>query len=63
MHLASAVKIPVAAIFKHGDTIRWGPYRVPRVILEERNNDSLSPEKVLKQVRNLLNSKASDFTE
>lgn len=54
MHLASAVQTPVAAIFKHGDAKRWGPYRTRNVILEERGAERLSPETVLQAIRQLL---------
>ena len=54
MHIASAVKTPIAAIFKHGDILRWGPYEVPHVILEERDSDELSPETVFEKMRDLL---------
>jgi len=55
MHLASAVQTPVLAIFKHGEIARWGPYNTTSIILEERNQDSLSPETVLASIDRLLN--------
>ena len=54
MHLASAVKTPVLAIFKHGDSKRWGPYNTPNIILDERNHDDLTPKMVLVKARELL---------
>ncbi len=54
MHLASAVKTPVLAIFKHGEIARWGPYNTPSIILEERFSDALSPETALESVGKLL---------
>jgi len=54
MHLASAVQTPVLAIFKHGEIARWGPYNTTSIILEERNNDSLSTETVLGSIDRLL---------
>ena len=56
MHVASAVKTSILAIFKHGDVKRWGPYDVPHIILEERENDELTPDTVLKSVCTLLNT-------
>lgn len=54
MHLAAAAQTPVVAIFKHGDAGRWGPYRTRNVILEERGAARLSPETVLKNIRQML---------
>ena len=54
MHLASATKTPVLAIFKHGEIVRWGPYNTTSIILEERNSDFLSPETVLESIDRLL---------
>lgn len=54
MHLASAVKTPVLAIFKHGEIARWGPYNTNSIILEERGSDSLSPESALQSIDRLL---------
>ena len=54
MHLASAVKTPVLAIFKHGDSKRWAPYNTPHIILDERNHDGLTPETVLAKANELL---------
>ncbi|MFQ5715554.1 MAG: glycosyltransferase family 9 protein [Nitrospinales bacterium] len=54
MHLASAVRTPVVAIFKHGDVKRWGPYQTRSAVLEERGGDALSPEKVLETIGQIL---------
>ena len=54
MHLASAVGTPVVAIFKHGETARWGPINTQHILLEERNSDILSPEIVLNKINQLL---------
>ena len=56
MHLASAVKTPVLAIFKHGDAHRWGPYNTSHAILEERLSDALMPQTVIETVKKLLTS-------
>ena len=62
MHFASAVETPVAVIFKHGETTRWGPTNTPHIILEEKNSDSLSPEIVLDQINQLLTNTPSRKT-
>ncbi len=62
MHFASAVETPVAAIFKHGETVRWGPTNTPHIILEEKGSDSLSPEIVLDQINQLLTNTPSRKT-
>ena len=54
MHLASAVGTPVVAIFKHGETERWGPINTQNILLEERNSDILSPEIALNKINQLL---------
>ncbi len=54
MHLASAVKTPVLAIFKHGEIARWGPTNTPHVVLEERNDTSLEPDTVREGIVKLL---------
>ena len=54
MHLASAVKTPIAVIFKHGETERWGPVHTPHVLFEERNSNHLSPETVIENIDRLL---------
>ena len=59
MHLASAVKTPVAVIFKHGETARWGPVHTRHVLLEERNPDTLTPEVVIENINRLLNNTPS----
>ena len=56
MHLASAVKTPVAVIFKHGETARWGPVHTRHVLLEERGSSTLSPETVIENINQLLNT-------
>ena len=63
MHLASAVKTPVLAIFKHGEIARWGPYHTTSIILEERNSDSLSSETVLESIDRLLNQEENSVEE
>ncbi|MDP7109161.1 MAG: glycosyltransferase family 9 protein, partial [Nitrospinaceae bacterium] len=50
MHLASAVETPVVAIFKHGETARWGPVHTRHALLEERDPDILLPETVLENI-------------
>lgn len=55
MHLASAVNKPVCVIFKHGEIKRWGPLNPASVVLEERDEDSLSPDTVLNSVLKILN--------
>ena len=54
MHFASAVETPVAVIFKHGETARWGPINTRHVLLEERNSGTLSPEIALNKIDQLL---------
>ena len=66
MHLASAVKTPVAVIFKHGETARWAPVHTRHVLLEERNPNTLSPETVIENIDRLLKnipSQNDDITE
>jgi heptosyltransferase III len=54
MHLASAVDKPVCVIFKHGEIKRWGPLNCNSVVLEERGEDSLSPDTVLGTLLEIL---------
>lgn len=54
MHLASAVNKPVCVIFKHGEIKRWGPLNSDSVVLEERDDDSLSPDTVINALLNML---------
>ena len=54
MHLASAVDKPVCVIFKHGEIKRWGPLNCDSVVLEERDEDSLSPDTVLNTLLEIL---------
>ncbi len=54
MHIASAVKTPVIAIFKHGQPERWGPFDVPNRILEERDDRPLSSERVYNEIVSFL---------
>ena len=54
MHIASAVQTPALVIFKHGEIARWGPYNTRYRILEERNGDTLSVEKVLATIDDIL---------
>ncbi len=56
MHLASAVDKPVCVIFKHGEIRRWGPLNSSSVVLEERDNDSLSLDTVLDILLKMLNT-------
>jgi len=55
MHLASAVDKPACVIFKHGEIRRWGPLNSASVVLEERDDDSLSPDTVLDILLKMLN--------
>lgn len=54
MHLASAVQTPVLAIFKHGNSQRWGPVNTPHVVLNERGGDELKPHIVIDHILRLL---------
>jgi len=56
MHLASAVDKPVCVIFKHGEIKRWGPLNPASVVLEERDNGSLSTNTVLTTLLEMLNT-------
>ena len=56
MHLASAVDKPVCVIFKHGEIKRWGPLNSGSVVLEERDDDPLSPDTVLNTLLEMLNT-------
>ncbi len=57
MHLATAVEKPVCVIFKHGEIQRWGPRHPASRVLEERGQDSLSPETVIDTLKEILNNK------
>ena len=59
MHLASAVDKPVCVIFKHGEIKRWGPLNSGSVVLEERDDDSLSSDTVLNTLLEMLNKEKS----
>jgi ADP-heptose:LPS heptosyltransferase len=59
MHLASAVDKPVCVIFKHGEIKRWGPMHSNSVVLEERDEDSLSPDTVLNTLLKMLDKEKS----
>ena len=59
MHLASAVDKPVCVIFKHGEIKRWGPLNSGSVVLEERDDDPLSPDTVLHTLLEMLNKEKS----
>ena len=59
MHLASAVDKPVCVIFKHGEIKRWGPLNSDSVVLEERNDDSLSSDTVHNTLLEMLNKEKS----
>lgn len=54
MHLASAVGTPLVVIFKHGEIKRWGPWKIPNRVLEERGGDDLSPKTVQEEIKKLL---------
>ena len=54
MHLASAVDKPVCVIFKHGKIKSWGPLNSDSVVLEERDDDSLSPDTVINTLITML---------
>ncbi|MBI5183278.1 MAG: glycosyltransferase family 9 protein [Nitrospinae bacterium] len=54
MHITSAVKTPVIAIFKHGEPGRWGPFEVPSRILEDRDDRPLSSDTVYNEVVSFL---------
>ena len=56
MHLASAVNKPVCVIFKHGEIKRWGPLNSSSVVLEERDDDDLSPDNVLNALLKMLDT-------
>ena len=56
MHLASAVEKPSCVIFKHGEIQRWGPRHPKSVVLEERNQDNLTPETVIQTLKEILNN-------
>ena len=57
MHLASAVEKPTCVIFKHGEIQRWGPRHPKSVVLEERHQDDLMPETVIKTLEEILKDK------
>jgi ADP-heptose:LPS heptosyltransferase len=59
MHLASAVDKPVCVIFKHGEVKRWGPLNSDSIVLEERDEDSLSPDTVLNAILEMLNTNST----
>ena len=54
MHLATAVEKPACVIFKHGEIQRWGPRHPISIVLEERNQDNLMPETVIKTLQKIL---------
>jgi ADP-heptose:LPS heptosyltransferase len=56
MHLASAVNKPVCVIFKHGEIKRWGPLNLSSVVLEERDDDSLSIDTVSNTLLKMLDT-------
>ena len=41
-------------IFKHGEIQRWGPRHPISIVLEERNQDNLMPETVIKTLQKIL---------
>ena len=56
MHLASAVNKPVCVIFKHGEIKRWGPLNSSSIVLEERDDDDLSPDTILNALLKMLDT-------
>lgn len=54
MHLASAVEKPACVIFKHGQVSRWGPRHPKSVVLEERHQDNLMPNTVIKTLEEII---------
>lgn len=59
MHMASAVGTPLLVIFKHGEVKRWGPCNTPHVVLEEREGETLSVDKVLEGINKLMDANPS----
>ena len=57
MHLASAVEKPACVIFKHGEIKRWGPRYPTSVVLEDRHQNNLLPETVIKTLEEILKDK------
>ena len=57
MHLASAVEKPVCVIFKHGEIQRWGPRHPASIVLDDRHQDNLSSETVIKTIEEILKDK------
>ena len=56
MHLASAVQTPLLVIFKHGEIPRWGPVNTRSIVLEELNNETLTPKSVIENIQHLIQS-------
>jgi ADP-heptose:LPS heptosyltransferase len=54
MHLASAVEKPACVIFKHGEIQRWGPRHPTSVVLDDRHQDTLTPETVINTLKEIL---------
>jgi ADP-heptose:LPS heptosyltransferase len=54
MHLASAVEKPACVIFKHGEIERWGPRYPTSVVLDDRHQDTLTPETVINTLKEIL---------
>ena len=54
MHLASAVEKPACVIFKHGEIQRWGPRHPTSVVLDDRHQDTLTPETVINTLKKIL---------
>lgn len=54
MHLASAVEKPSCVIFKHGEIQRWGPRHPESIVLDDRHQDDLTPETVIKTLEEFL---------
>ena len=57
MHLASAVEKPACVIFKHGEIKRWGPRYPTSAVLEDRHQNNLLPETVIKTLEEILKDK------
>ncbi|MDL1969665.1 MAG: glycosyltransferase family 9 protein [Candidatus Desulfofervidaceae bacterium] len=56
MHIAASLKVPCVIIFSKTSITRWHPWHVPQLCLqaEDKNVNSILPEKVAKAVKQLL---------
>jgi len=59
MHLASAVEKPACVIFKHGEIQRWGPRHPASIVLDDRHQDTLTPETAINALKEILENKIS----